>query len=480
MDERQLQEEQIKKKMLDILHKQEKTKMEYQKKRNFKTSAAFNDDKDEEEEETVTMNPRRLKTSAAFNEDKDEEEEEEEEEEAKSRLKSRPRLRTTHAGNEGNQTKPDSKASESKTTLRENTEVRNQIDDSCFSHAVSTALRSTLYWKKKHCDKNINIPEHHELQALSSVCLTSSLSNCFQMCFPIKNINEDLSQYNVELFNINTKDQLLRAIDRKESHGISVVAVVHSDPSMWRAFTKFGRTVNSEQLPWSYYDDPDVGEVRGKKTSYEPIFPSKKEKFLKSKNQVKAKIGQGHVMYISGRGTQITYKKQIGSCVSCGSTAHWEQLERIKNWYDKNPGEHIEHCRCKIETPYIELKNSWGEDWGKGGYAKIKENFIEKIIPLPKLNDTNSCKLGCGLGTLKIQNLLGNSTGTVLWSFIGIKPINCGAPTLQDMDRKERGGSKTKKRRKYKNKKTRKNKKYRKKTRRKRKRKRKRKTKRNR
>ena len=68
MDERQLQEEQIKKKMLDILHKQEKTKMEYQKKRNFKTSAAFNDDKDEEEEETVTMNPQKFKTSAAFNE----------------------------------------------------------------------------------------------------------------------------------------------------------------------------------------------------------------------------------------------------------------------------------------------------------------------------------------------------------------------------------------------------------------------------
>ena len=83
------------------------------------------------------------------------------------------------------------------------------------------------------------------------------------------------------------------------------------------------------------------------------------------------------------------------------------------------------------------------------------------------MNDTNSCKLGCGIGKLKIQNLLGNVMGTVLWSFIGIKPINCGAPGQLDMDRKTRGGSKTKKRRKYKNnkkkKKTRRKKKYRKK-----------------
>jgi hypothetical protein len=368
---------------------------------------------------------------------------------------------------------------ESETTLRSKTATHNQgTNPICFSYALSTALRSTLNWKKTTCDISIIIPPHEELQSMLSPLLTPNSRNCYQMCFPIKNINERLSLYGVEFFNIDTKDELLQAIDGNDS-GVSVVVIMRANKKNWLEFERFGKPGGyGHEKTWDklfldyiphkrhtkYITNPKhIRESKENNPKYlpPPVFPYKN---ISDSVTSHTEGASGHTMYVSGRGIDVRYKpgnKEHGhfTCSACGKGNTFPSVKQnIKEWHASNPGKTIQNCICKISTPYIELKNSWGENWGENGHIKIRESFIKKIIPLPKLNNTNSCKLGCGILGTSLRNLI--SREPVTWSFIGIRPINCTSVMTKPVDMK-RGGKKkhkTNKKRKF-NKKNKTNKK---------------------
>jgi ribosomal protein S27AE len=287
----------------------------------------------------------------------------------------------------------------------------------CLSYAVATALRATLNWKKKE-DETIDVPKHEVLQNKFDEILTPSARNCGQICFPFGELQRDLSDLGIEIFNINTKDKLLKAIDEKESQGVNVVICFWANSRTKSAFFYFGTPGSpGHELGPSHLKTKTVKCSNCSAISHIPVGASKftcgKCGLSMSKTSTNINLhniprpyvpplfpydfdineddgnwdGNGHAMYISSRGIYS-----------------------------------VEDYKGKRGTPYIEIKNSSGAGWGNEGYVKIREDIITNILPLPNLTDTTSCQLGCNLLGMTLSNL--KPSEPTAWAFIGFRPIN--------------------------------------------------------
>ena len=121
-------------------------------------------------------------------------------------------------------------------------DAHKQEGPTCFSFAAATALRNTLTWKNENCRDGggVEVHEHCEIQEFFNEILTPNLKNCGQLCFPMDKINSRLSDYGIEMFSINNKEQLLTEIKNAEKEGVSVVAFFFATLSQMENFKYFG------------------------------------------------------------------------------------------------------------------------------------------------------------------------------------------------------------------------------------------------
>ena len=129
-----------------------------------------------------------------------------------------------------------------------------------------------------------------------------------------------------------------------------------------------------------------------------------------------------HAVYVSGIGVDRRYKDgdpDFRNCDACATGPAGSFSYSDRQWYIDNPGKFRPGCTCVVETPYIEIKNSWGSDWGDDGYLKIALDYIkdENIVPIPLEGGLSGlCSAICSGPADKNSNR---------FSFIGLRPVNC-------------------------------------------------------
>ena len=365
-------------------------------------------------------------------------------------------------------------------------EAHEQEGHTCFSFAAATALRHTLNWKNENCRDGggVVVPEHCLIQEFFNELLTGNFKNCGQLCFPMDKINSRLSDDGIEMFSINNKKQLLTEINKGDK-GVSVIAFLQATSSQMENFKYFGTKDGlGNETSWSNkkldYDDFRRGRKIGDPINTEDMPRTSKiylppPIFSPLRLEVDEQISTGHAMYISGEGIDKRWREhpsiRAGMCDNCmkfviskGRLGFEEQKRKRKNFYtgvnmgSKDANNPVKNCKCLISTPFIELKNSWGKDWGDNGFVKYDLNKITNIIPLPDdLNNISSCKLLCSRLSTIISSYGTPRTEDTSWSFLGIRPINCallgGFKKARQKTKQRKRKTKRKTRRKIKHKK---------------------------
>ena len=131
-----------------------------------------------------------------------------------------------------------------------------------------------------------------------------------------------------------------------------------------------------------------------------------------------------HAVYVSGIGVDRRYKDgdpDFRNCDACATGPAGSFSYSDRQWYIDNPGKFRPGCICVVETPYIEIKNSWGSDWGDDGYLKIALDYIkdENIVSIPLQGGLSGlCSALCSGPQSRDKN-------SNRFSFIGLRPVNC-------------------------------------------------------
>ena len=332
-------------------------------------------------------------------------------------------------------------------------DAHQQKGPTCFSFAAATALRNTLTWKNENCrdGRGVEVPEHCDIQEFFNEVLTGNFKNCGQLCFPMDKINSRLLDYGIEMFSINNKEQLLTEIKNGDK-GVSVVAFFFATVSQMENFKYFGTKDGlGNETSWSNkkldYDDFRRGRKIGEPINTEYMPRTSKiylppPIFSPLRLEVDEPITAGHAMYISGEGIDKRWRNGDPATRMCNNCMEvlrskgergFEEQKRIREEYytgenmgSKDANEPVQNCQCLISTPFIELKNSWGKDWGDNGFVKYDLNKITNIIPLPDdLNNISSCKLMCSRLSHSISSYGTTRTEDTSWSFLGFRPKNC-------------------------------------------------------
>lgn len=367
-------------------------------------------------------------------------------------------------------------------------DAHQQEGPTCFSFAAATALRNTLTWKNENCRDGggVEVPEHCDIQEFFNEILTPNLKNCGQLCFPMDKINSRLSDYGIEMFSINNKEQLLTEIKNGEEEGVSVVAFFFATLSQMENFKYFGTKDGlGNETSWSNkkldYDDFRRGRKIGEPRNTEDMLRTSKiylppPIFSPLRLEVDEPMAEGHAMYISGEGIDKRWREypstKSGMCDNCmkflaskGKSGFEDQIRIRKKYYtgenmgSKNANKPVQNCQCLISTPFIELKNSWGKDWGDNGFVKYDLNKIINIIPLPDdLNNISRCKIMCNRLSHTISSYGTTRTEDTSWSFLGFRPKNCALlggfkKTRQKTKQRKRKKRKTRRRKTRKHKK---------------------------
>lgn len=329
-------------------------------------------------------------------------------------------------------------------------DVREQTIGNCLSHALSTAIRNTMTWIKANCDdkNDINIPSHNEILELLTPIFSPGdakpglRSFCAQVCFSKKLIDRISASYFLEPFIIDTKEQLIDILRNHDLNGTSVVMSYILEPRA-NEFLKYNARYGDYSK--SYWDIELIGYETPRRDPYRipeamrnrpdvgrnspyylptPVFKGAPERFIddsKPKPELAA-----HAVYVSGIGVDKRYKDgdpDFRNCDACATGPDgWGQRsfsDSDKEWYANNPGKFRPGCTCVVETPYIEIKNSWGSGWGDDGYLKIALDYIkdENIVPISLEGGLSGlCSALCSDSPDKNSNI---------FSFIGLRPVNC-------------------------------------------------------
>ena len=324
-------------------------------------------------------------------------------------------------------------------------DVREQTIGNCVSHALSTAIRNTMIWTKANCDdkNDINIPSHNEILELLTPIFSpgggkSNLRTfCAQTCFSKKLIDRISASYFLEPFTIDTKEQLIDILRNHDLNGTSVVMSYILEPKA-NEFLKYNAIYGDYSK--SYWDIELIGYETPRRDPYRipeamrnrpdvgrnsqyylptPVFKGLPERAIidGAKPELAA-----HAVYVSGTGVDRRYKDgdpDFRNCDACATGPAGSFSYSDRQWYIDNPGKFRPGCTCVVETPYIEIKNSWGSDWGDDGYLKIALDYIkdENIVPIPLEGGLSGlCSAICSGPADKNSNR---------FSFIGLRPVNC-------------------------------------------------------
>ena len=325
----------------------------------------------------------------------------------------------------------------------------------CFSHAGATAIRASLRWMINNCEgMDIAMVQHSTLLAQLETFFspgggTSGLKTvCAQMCSPMSQIRELLAAYNLEPFAINTKAELIATVANYNRTGESVILGFTFNPNDMLNFTMFGKEgYRGNKKYWDnthpgyttprrdprrvahdfrnlqprtesspYYEPPGIWGDRDDHMGYAP--------------EPRGIMTGGHAVFVSGIGVDRRYKDgdpALRNCDKCATGPKDDVGFRTfsdadKKWFIDHPGEFRPGCTCVLETPYIEIKNSWGPEWGSLGYMKIALNMItDDNINQIDITTGGVCRL-CSAACEKISKR--KMTGPE-FHIIGLRPITC-------------------------------------------------------
>lgn len=221
-----------------------------------------------------------------------------------------------------------------KTTLRMGSKnIRAQAGPSCYSHAVSTALRGIISWrKKKNEDIFEKLPEHIDLQQTINSIYAAGTENKL-VNVPI--LKENLSQMGIVTKTYANVESVILDLLNHEKNGIHITISISADE---RDYYSLPRNASYNNIV--YYPGGDILPSFKKIDINDPerqagyILPQKK----------------GHRMFVSGIGVDFKGKY------------------------------------------FLEIKNSWGSGWGDGGKIKLSIDFFKKLGTIGSFNLGNNVK----------------------------------------------------------------------------------------
>jgi len=214
-----------------------------------------------------------------------------------------------------------------KTTLKMgSTNIRNQDGPNCYSHAVSTALRGIISWRKKKEEAkerpNIakrfeKLPEHIDLQQTINSIYAAGSENAL-VNVPI--LEENFSRMGIVKKRYHNIWGVIKDLLNHDNNGIHITISIFADNRDYESLMNITSDNNIV-----YYPEGD-------------ILPSFK---LIKKNKRQAGYilppKTGHRMFVSGIGVDF------------------------KGNY------------------FLEIKNSWGSQWGDGGKIKLSIDYFKEI-----------------------------------------------------------------------------------------------------